>query len=82
MAGAFFGSGPKAAALSGAMMEAWIAFARTGDPSNTLAGTWPSYDTAKRATMIFGDGDPHVANAPNDTRRVAWDAVSEEKIGP
>ena len=82
MAGAFFGSGPKAAALSAAMMEAWIAFARTGDPSNALTGSWPRYDTAKRATMMLGDGDPHVANAPNDARRKAWDVVPEEKIGP
>ena len=65
LAGAFFGSGAKADALSSAMMDAWIAFARTGDPSNAL-GTWPRYDTAKRATMIFGDGDPHVVDAPDD----------------
>jgi para-nitrobenzyl esterase len=82
MAGAFFGSGPRAAALSTAMMEAWIAFARTGDPSNAMIGAWPRYDAATRATMMLGAGDPHVANAPEDFRRKAWDAVREEKIGP
>ncbi len=82
MAGAFFGSGAKADALSSAMMESWIAFARSGDPSNALTGAWPHYDAAERATMILGDGDPHVTNAPNDARRKAWDVVPEEKIGP
>jgi para-nitrobenzyl esterase len=82
MAGAFFGSGAKAQALSAAMMEAWIAFARAGDPSNALTGSWPRYDAATRATMILGDGDPRVANAPNEARRAAWDAVPEGKIGP
>lgn len=75
-AGLFFGSGAKADALSAAMMDAWIAFARGGDPG------WPRYDTAKRATMIFGDGDPHVVNAPDDVRRAAWDTIPENKIGP
>ena len=32
--------------------------------------------------MMFGDGDPHVANAPGDARRAAWDAIPEDKIGP
>ena len=82
MAGAFFGSGAKADALSSAMMEAWIAFARSGDPSNTLTGAWPRYDAATRATMMLGDGNPHVVNAPNDDRRKAWDAIPEDKIGP
>jgi para-nitrobenzyl esterase len=82
MAGAFFGSGAKAAALSAAMMEAWIAFARSGDPSNALTGPWPRYDGARRATVMLGDGDPHVTNAPDDHRRAAWDAVPEDRIGP
>ena len=79
-AGLFFGSGAKADALSAAMMDSWIAFARSGDPSTTAP--WPRYDTAKRATMIFGDGNPHIANTPDDARRAAWGAIPEERIGP
>jgi para-nitrobenzyl esterase len=75
-AGLFFGSGGKADALSIAMMDAWIAFARSGDPG------WPRYETANRATMIFGDSDPHIVNAPDDVRRAAWDTIPENKIGP
>jgi para-nitrobenzyl esterase len=82
LAGTFFGTGVKADALSNAMMESWIAFAKTGNPSCAAAGEWPSYDAATRNTMMFGDGDPHVALAPSEARRKAWDAIPEERIGP
>jgi para-nitrobenzyl esterase len=78
----FFGSGPVAEELSDAMMDAWIAFARSGDPSSDTAENWPRYDTTKRATMIFGDGPPHVTAAPNEERRKAWESVRANKIGP
>ena len=77
----FLGSGPAAEELSAAMMDAWIAFARSGDPS-TPAAAWPRYDAASRAAMIFGDSAPHIAAAPNEERRKAWDAVDERRIGP
>ncbi len=75
-AGLFFGSGANADALAAAMMDSWIAFARNGDPG------WPRYDATKRATMIFGDGYPHIVDAPDDARRAAWDNIPENKIGP
>jgi para-nitrobenzyl esterase len=82
LAGAFFGKGAAADALSAAMMLSWVQFARTGDPSSALTGAWPRYDAMTRATMMLGDGDPHVVNAPDDMRRAAWDAVAEDRIGP
>ena len=81
-AAAFFGEGPIAEAISDAMMESWIAFAHNGNPSNDASGAWMRYDSAKRATTIFGDGMPHVTSAPNETRRKAWEAVPAERIGP
>lgn len=81
-AGAFFGKGPLADALSNAMMESWVAFARTGNPATAATGAWPLYDAASRETMIFGDGPPHTISAPNDARRAAWDHVPERKLGP
>lgn len=78
----FFGAGPEAEALSDAMMDSWIAFAHRGNPSNDTSGAWMRYDTAKRATTIFGDRLPHVTSAPNEGRRKAWEAVPAEKIGP
>ena len=52
---AFTGSGPDADALGEQMMDAWIAFARTGDPS-TDALPWPRHDAAARPTMVFDVG--------------------------
>ena len=82
LAAAFFGSGEKADNLSAAMMESWIAFARSGDPSSARSGDWPVYDTATRAVMIYGDDAPHVLNMPDEKRRQAWDAIPESAIGP
>jgi para-nitrobenzyl esterase len=82
LAGAFFGTGAKAEALAGAMMDSWLAFARSGDPSNATVGTWPRYDASARATMIFGDGAPRVVNDPNAARRKAWADIPETAIGP
>jgi para-nitrobenzyl esterase len=76
----FFGTGSQAEALSAAMMDAWLAFAKSGDPA-TRTLDWPRYDTTRRATIIFGDGAPHVASDPNAARRKAWDAVGEERVG-
>jgi para-nitrobenzyl esterase len=78
----FFGSGETAEALSDAMMDSWIAFAKDGNPSNDTSGAWMRYDAKKRATTIFGDGLPHVTSAPNEARRKAWENVAAEKIGP
>jgi para-nitrobenzyl esterase len=54
----FAGKGPEVEALSARMMDAWLAFARTGDPG------WPAYDLARRTTQVFGprcalEDDPH-----------------------
>ncbi|HEX3674264.1 MAG TPA: carboxylesterase/lipase family protein [Rhizomicrobium sp.] len=75
-ASTFFGKGPTADALSHAMIDAWTGFARTGDPG------WPRYDAQTRQTMIFGDGAPHIAAAPNETQRAIWNAIPERKLGP
>ncbi len=80
-AGQFFGTGDAAHALALAMIDSWIAFARTGNPSCAATGEWPRYDASSRQAMIFGDGAPKVANAPNEARRKAWDAIPERMIG-
>ena len=50
---AFTGAGDDADALAATMMDAWVAFARTGDPS-TPALPWPVYDAVTRPTMVLG----------------------------
>ncbi len=82
LASAFFGAGARAEALSTAMMDCWLAFARSGDPSTEEVGDWPGYDPASRPVMIFGEGEPHLENAPEERRRLAWESIPEDSIGP
>jgi para-nitrobenzyl esterase len=35
------------------MSESWIAFARSGAPSNPTIPEWPAYSTAQRNMMVF-----------------------------
>lgn len=47
------GGGPEALDLAGRMADAWIHFARNGDPNHSGLPHWPAYDAAKIPTMIF-----------------------------
>jgi len=82
LASAFFGKGRDADALCEAMQQSWIDFAATGNPATGLTGPWPRYDTDSRATMMFGDGAPHLARDPAARRRQAWDPIPERRLGP
>jgi len=70
----FAGKGPAAEALATRVQDAWIAFARAGDPSHPGIGAWPAYDAATRATMIL-DRECRVEAAPREPERAVWDAV-------
>jgi para-nitrobenzyl esterase len=70
----FSGSGPEAHALAEQTMDAWLAFARSGDPSHGSLGDWPAFDTERRATMLLG-ATCDVADAPFDAERRAWEGI-------
>ena len=70
----FSGSGPAADALSERMMDAWLAFAKSGDPG------WAPYTAASRTTAIFGERS-EIARAPYEEERRAWDAVPASVLG-
>jgi para-nitrobenzyl esterase len=59
------GGGKAALALSDKMSQAWISFARTGNPSNSKLPAWPAYTADKGATMIF-DNKCVVRNNPDE----------------
>ncbi len=68
------GSGPAADTLTSQMMDAWIAFARTGDPSHEGIGAWAPYDEDRRSTMIFGRQCGQ-QDAPFEAERALWASV-------
>ncbi|MGA9722422.1 MAG: carboxylesterase/lipase family protein [Candidatus Binatus sp.] len=76
----FAGTGPAAEKLATQMQDAWLAFARSGDPSNETTGEWKAYDESRRPTMVFGAGTK-LENAPRDEERRAWEAVQDRILG-
>lgn len=71
---ALTGVGPDAEQLSARMMDAWLSFAKTGDPSCDALGAWPAYDARERKTMILGKRC-WIDAAPFESERQAWQAL-------
>jgi para-nitrobenzyl esterase len=67
----FGGEGPAARRLSENVMDAWLCFARNGDPSHPGIGTWPPYEASRRATMSLGE-TCRVELAPMERQRTVW----------
>jgi para-nitrobenzyl esterase len=59
-----------APALADRVSDAWLAFARTGNPNTPKLPRWPAFDAAARPTMVFDDASA-VANDPIGAQRVA-----------
>ena len=57
------GGGREALALSTQVSQAWIHFARNGNPNHGALPHWPAFDSAAGATMFF-DSPPLVKNHP------------------
>ena len=64
----FTGGGATAVALADKMSDAWIAFARSGDPNVPKLPKWPAYTATQRATMLFND-ESKVVNDPDKRTR-------------
>jgi len=69
--GPLTGQGGAVQRLSERMMDAWIAFARTGNPATEALPAWPAYTADRRATMVF-DESVRVVNAPMEAERAVW----------
>jgi para-nitrobenzyl esterase len=65
---------PTAKALAEKTSNAWIAFARSGDPNHAGLPKWPAYSTSERATMLF-DTVCRVENDPGSVERRAWNEI-------
>jgi para-nitrobenzyl esterase len=73
------GSGPTADAVSRNIQDAWLSFARKGDPSCESVGDWPSYGN-RRLTMMLSN-QCHVEESPYDEERRVWDSTPDEELG-
>jgi para-nitrobenzyl esterase len=58
--------------LADRMSEAWLAFARHGDPNHAGLDHWPAYDVESRPTMLFGRESCEVTDDPGAAEREAW----------
>jgi para-nitrobenzyl esterase len=68
------GGGQRPAALADKMSDAWIAFARTGNPNTAKWPTWTPYNATNHATLVIND-KTEVVNDPSKERRIAMQAV-------
>ncbi len=64
------GGGPEALDLAGRVADAWVSFARTGNPNHPGLPAWPAYDADKVPTMVF-DTKCVAANDPDGALRKA-----------
>jgi carboxylesterase type B len=60
--------------LSARMQDAWIAFARSGDPACEGLPPWPRYDRERRATLLL-DGRCSVRESPFESVLGFWEKL-------
>ena len=67
----FVGDDPQVDQLSGFMMDAWISFARSGNPSTKSLPGWPQYRADRPYTMVFGP-DVRTVTSERDEELALW----------
>jgi para-nitrobenzyl esterase len=75
----FSGSSEEAQALSRKIQDAWVSFARYGNPSSESMGKWRFYDE-RRETMVLGK-QCILLKAPYDEERRAWEPFANSILG-
>lgn len=72
--GSITGVGDGARRVSGLMMDAFIRFARTGDPNGGGLARWEPYGLARRQTMVW-DVEPRQVDDPRGEERRLFEKV-------
>lgn len=78
---AFTGRAPSRHQLMDRIQAAWLRFARTGNPDESGATSWPRYNLADRATMDLGPA-LRVVNDPYPEQRKAWNSIPFDNVRP
>jgi para-nitrobenzyl esterase len=73
---AVVGISPLAENLSRSMQDAWISFARTGNPGCPALGKWPTYGE-HRETMLLGE-QSRIELAPLEEERLIWNSAPND----
>jgi para-nitrobenzyl esterase len=63
------GGGAQARALAAKMSDAWIAFARDGNPNHAGIPRWPAFSTQTTPTMIFDNAVSLINDPDGDEQR-------------
>jgi para-nitrobenzyl esterase len=72
--GSITGVGEDAKRVSGLMMDAFIRFARGGDPNGAGLPTWEPYSLARRQTMVW-NVEPRLVDDPRGEERKLFEKV-------
>jgi len=73
----FTGISPAAQKLADQMSAAWVAFARTGNPTHQGIPRWAAFNASERATMVFSDKETKLVNDPGREERLTLKAIRE-----
>jgi para-nitrobenzyl esterase len=61
------------AGVAALLHQTWGDFVNRGVPNAPGLPEWPGYDTSRRATLVFDEPEPWLAEDPNGAQRAAWD---------
>jgi len=64
------GPGPQPQALAKQMSDAWLAFARTGNPDAKSIPHWPAYTAEQRSTMVFAVRSHIIEDPKAEVRKI------------
>ncbi|MFP6616971.1 MAG: carboxylesterase/lipase family protein [Candidatus Hydrogenedentota bacterium] len=77
----FLAGGEGLESLSTRVQDAWIAFAKAGDPNHPGLPHWPAYNADSRSVMRFDTECTTLSDPLGDIRR-QWDGVPFDGISP
>jgi para-nitrobenzyl esterase len=75
------GRAPGRYALAKTMADAWVSFARTGNPNHRGFAEWPACERAKRSTMVF-DTESRAVTDPYGEERRALEMYRAQRSTP